>query len=426
MGSQVKNISMSKSRNFQIIILGIIVIIFSGFLAYSMSNQGLIKDWENKVYPGVDVKDVELGGKSKEEASQILNDNFKTKLGEKKLNINVGKKTFSYTYKDLTANYNIDKAVEEALSYGKDKWFFQKGSIIRNNKNYEIDLDLTYDENKTQQIIEEVKKKVNVSPKNARISVNGDKIEVVPDSNGYELNTDGIEEKFKNAINNDIHGETNISLDMKEKKADITKEQLSKISGKMSTFSTNYAVGDRGSNLEIAASLVNGTILMPGQTFSYSDISQKGRGKYSFAGGYVNGKVEQVEAGGICQVCTTLYRAIMRSNIRSVERHNHMMLVGYSEPGLDATVSWGSLDYKFKNTYDFPIYIEGIGGGGTITFNIYGNPNALGGKTYELKSENLGTDAEGNIRAKSYQVTYQNGKEINRELISTDSYKQHS
>lgn len=116
----------------------------------------------------------------------------------------------------------------------------------------------------------------------------------------------------------------------------------------------------------------------------------------------------------------------MRSNIRSVERYNHMMQVGYAEPGLDATVSWGDLDYKFKNTYDFPIYIEGIGGNGTITFNIYGDPNALGGKTYELKSEPLGNDEEGNIKAKSYQVTYQNGNEINRELIATDSYKQHS
>jgi len=171
---------------------------------------------------------------------------------------------------------------------------------------------------------------------------------------------------------------------------------------------------------------VNGTLLMPGEAFSYDTASQKGRGKYTFAGGYVNNKVEQVEAGGICQVCTALYRTVMKANIRSVERHNHGLAVGYSEPGLDATVAWGYLDYKFKNTYDFPIYIEGIGSNGTVTFNIYGDPNALAGNTYELLSENLGTDAEGTTKAKSYQVTYKNGVEIKRELISTDSYAPHS
>lgn len=66
----------------------------------------------------------------------------------------------------------------------------------------------------------------------------------------------------------------------------------------MSTFSTNYAVGDRGSNLEIATSLVNGTILMPGETFSYSDVSQKGRGRYSFAGGYVMVRLNKWKQGG--------------------------------------------------------------------------------------------------------------------------------
>ena len=130
-----------------------------------------------------------------------------------------------------------------------------------------------------------------------------------------------------------------------------------------------------------------------------------------------------MEAGGICQVSSALYRAVMRANIRSVERHNHMMPVGYAELGLDATVAWGYLDYKFKNTYDFPIYIEGIAGNGTVTFNIYGDPAALGGNTYELVSENLGTDAQGNSKAKSYQVTYKNGVEINREYIATDTYK---
>ena len=293
-------------------------------------------------------------------------------------------------------------------------------------KLHKIELIFGYDENKINELEENIEAQVNVQSKDASITIVGGKISITPDVVGYELNKEEFVTTMKASINDNLDEDTNLSFTLKEVKAAKSKEALSSITGKMSTFSTSYAVNDRGTNLEIATSLVNGTLLMPGEEFSYDKASQKGRGRYTTAGGYVNNKVEQVEAGGICQVCTALYRTVMKANIRSVERHNHGLAVGYAEPGLDATVAWGYLDYRFKNTYDFPIYIEGIGGGGTVTFNIYGNPKALSGNTYELKSESLGTDTAGNTKAKSYQVTYKNGVEINKELISTDSYAPHS
>ena len=314
------------------------------------------------------------------------------------------------------------------MSFGKDEGFFKKYSLIKNKDNeiHKIDLIFGYDENKINEIEEKINAKVKVQAKDAGVTITGGKVSITPDVVGYELNKEEFLTKIKENINKDLTKDTSLSFILKEIKSAKSKEVLSSITGKMSTFSTSYAVNDRGTNLEIATSLVNGTILMPGEEFSYDKVSQKGRGRYTTAGGYVNNKVEQVEAGGICQVCTALYRTVMKANIRSVERHNHALAVGYAQPGLDATVAWGYLDYKFKNTYDFPIYIEGIGGGGNVTFNLYGNPNALAGNTYELVAENLGTDAAGNTKAKSYQVTYKNGVEINREPISTDSYAPHT
>ncbi|MDZ5000704.1 vancomycin resistance protein, partial [Clostridium perfringens] len=148
--------------------------------------------------------------------------------------------------------------------------------------------------------------------------------------------------------------------------------------------------------------------------------------------------------GGICQVSTALCRAAMRANLRSTERANHSLTVSYSEPGLDATVAYGFVDYKFKNSYDFPIYIQGYVGGGSVSFNIYGNVEAMEGKTYELvnevhekynpevKYENDSTMDEGTekvvvngmpgYKASSYQITYKNGAEISRDFIATDIY----
>lgn len=418
-----KETTILKNIYFQI--SAVIVVIFSAFLAYVLSTKSFTDKWNEKIYPGVIVEGVDLSDKTKEEAIDILNQEFSNKIGNKKINIYVNGQAFIYTYGDILAFYDVEKSAEDAFNFGKDKGIFTKNSLIKNkdNEKHEIKLEFNYDEEKFGKIKGEVANKVRVQPKNAKISINGGNISISKDVIGYKLDEENFEEKLKSSIDPQINNETNVEYSLVEEKPSITYQDLSKIKNKMSTFSTTYTVGDRGYNLELATSLVNGKVLMPGETFSYSEVSQKGRGKYKNAGGYINGKVEQVEAGGICQVSTTLYRAVMKANIRSTERHNHMMTVSYAEPGLDATVAWGNLDYKFKNPYDFPIYIEGIGGGGRVTFNIYGDIAALEGKTYELVGEELGYDSEGNRKVKSYQVTYKNGKEINREVIATDSYR---
>jgi vancomycin resistance protein YoaR len=423
-----KQEKMSLSKHLYIKIAAIIIIIISALSAVILSVKVSVDKWDEKIYPGVIIGDLDLSGKTKGEAEEAVNDKFSENLSDKKINIKIGDDTFNYTYADLSAGYEIEKIVDEAMSFGKEKGLFEKHSLIKNkdNESYNIDLIFGYDENKINDIEEKINEKVKVQAKDASITINGGKVSIIPDVVGYELDKEAFIAKMKQSINDDLSTDTSIIYNLKEVKAIKTKEVLSSITTKLSTFSTSYAVGTRGTNLEIATSLVNGTLLMPGEEFSYDNVSQKGRGRYTTAGGYVNNKVEQVEAGGICQVCTALYRTVMRANIRSVERYNHALAVGYAQPGLDATVAWGYLDYKFKNTYDFPIYIEGIGGGGNVTFNLYGNPAVLGGNTYELVAESLGTDAAGNTKAKSYQLTYKNGIEINRELVSTDSYAPHT
>ena len=135
----------------------------------------------------------------------------------------------------------------------------------------------------------------------------------------------------------------------------------------------------------------------------------------------------------------------MRANIRSTIRYNHSMMVGYSQPSLDATVFEGDIDYRFVNTYNSPIYIEGYMSGSSIGFNVYGNTSEKGNKTYELVNNVIEkydytteyvddpTLQEGQTRTKlngaagyksqGYLVTYENGVEVNRELISTDVYQ---
>ena len=207
----------------------------------------------------------------------------------------------------------------------------------------------------------------------------------------------------------------------------------------------NNATG-RVNNMKIATNSVNGTLLMPGEEFSYNKaIGQTTpENGYQQAGAYVAGEVVQEYGGGVCNISTILYRAAMRANLKSSLRYNHSMMVSYAEPSLDATVYEGEIDYRFVNTYDFPIYIEGYMTSNTIVFNIYGNKESFGNNTYELVNEviekldytteyvNDNTLAEGSrvttvngmagYRSKAYLVTYSNGVEVSREFISSDYY----
>lgn len=402
----------------------IITLLLSIGGAYLVYGNMLVKEWEGKIYPGVEIEEIDLSGKTKEDAEIKIKEKLLQELSNKKINIKIGDKTFNYTYADIDANFDVEDTVEKVFEYGKDEDFFKKISLIRNkdNEKHNFNMNVCYDENKITEIKDYIKTQVNINKKDAEISISNGQVNVSKEVIGYKLDEENFVSDFKDAINSDLKSKTDLKYELIEDKPAKTYEQLSKVKDRLSTYSTTYTIGDRGFNLELVTKSLNGKVLMPGEEFSYSEFTQSLRGQYKDAGGFINNKVVQVEGGGICQVCTTLYRAVMRANIRSVERHNHSSTVGYAEPGLDATVAWGYLDYKFKNTYDFPIYIEGVGGNGTITFNIYGDKQGLNGCTYDVVAENLGTDAQGYTRANSYFVTYKDGKEINREFIAKDTY----
>ncbi len=226
----------------------------------------------------------------------------------------------------------------------------------------------------------------------------------------------------------------------------IISESLQEINGIISTYTNNYYNDDTGriNNMKLAIEHINGTLLMPGEEFSYNntigETSEK-RG-YKEAHIYVGDKIETEYGGGVCQVSTSLYRAAMRANLKSTRRYNHTMMVSYSKPSLDATVYEGNIDYRFINTYNSPIYIEGYMDNNAITFNIYGNKESMKGKTYDLVNEvieeypykvneiedpslEIGkkiTEINGvnGYKSRGYLITYENGIEVNRELISTD------
>lgn len=440
----------SSKRKIMLAVSAFVVIGVAALATYTLYAKDIVKEWDNKIYPGVTVQGINVGGMTKEEAKVKLTETLEKGIQNKKLTMEIGGKQYELSYSDIIPQYDLDGTIEQAYKFGKENGILKKYMSIKHGENAksEISSGFSYDEEKLKEYEEKLKNSVNQPAKDASLTINQKNIEVKPEIEGKTLNLETLDQKLRENINGDINSTDVVKIDVEATKPRVTKEDLAQIKDVIGTFSTSYATSSPGrcNNIEIATSALNGAIVMPGETFSFNDVvgpRTVERG-YKEAGTYVGNKVEPGIGGGICQVSTTLYRAAMKANLRSVERTNHSMVVGYAQPGLDATVSYGYLDYKFKNTYDFPIYIQGNTYGKVVTYTLYGDSRALNGRTYDMVSEILETippetkvvpDSslpegkeinEGGgttgYKARSYQITYENGVEVNREVIATDNY----
>ena len=131
---------------------------------------------------------------------------------------------------------------------------------------------------------------------------------------------------------------------------------------------------NRKSNVKLSASVCDGIILLPGEVFSYNNTtgSRTADKGYLPAPSYVGGKSTDEVGGGICQTSSTIYYAALNSNLKIVERHNHMFAVGYVPDGMDATVWYGASDFRFENDTDYPIKIVTEYKNSRLTVQIYG------------------------------------------------------
>lgn len=220
----------------------------------------------------------------------------------------------------------------------------------------------------------------------------------------------------------------------------------------LSEFSTSFASSNsnRSTNISLAAAKINGIVLMPGDTFSYNQtVGQRTTSAgFKSAPAYLNGQVVQETGGGICQVSSTLYNAVLYANLEIVERQNHTFKPTYVKPGLDATVSWGGPDFKFKNNRDYPIKIVTDTSGKIVRTYIYGlkkdsdyvvklradylstvYPKTVTNYTSSLAKGVKRTVSGGSSGCKTatYKILYdQSGNYISTEKISSDTYSAHN
>lgn len=433
-------------------VLGVALIAF--LVVYFVMRNAVNKVAADIIWDNIYIETVNVSGmkaKQAKKALQELSEEYKAqkiKLVAEESEVEVLLEELGLRMKD------VDKLVKEAVSYGKKGSVFARYQKLKSLKGKVvepvlIEASFEVDKEAVSKVILEKFSKLEGAAVDATIKrVNGQFV-ISDGKSGVKVD---MEKSLKNI--NDHFGKDwkykgieTINLETTVDEPDITKEQLQQVKDVLGTFTTTFkANNNRGKNVANATSRINGMVLMPGEVMSASDSmgSRNAANGYLEAGSYLNGETVESYGGGVCQVSTTLYNAVILAELEIVERSSHSMIVDYVKPSMDAAISEGVLDLKIKNNTDAPIYIEGITNGGKLTFTVYGKEYRPSTRKVSYISETLSTtdpgkkfvatgdpigtykkavSAHAGIKAKLWKVVTENGAEVSREQFNKSSYK---
>ena len=183
------------------------------------------------------------------------------------------------------------------------------------------------------------------------------------------------------------------------------------------SFSTSSS--NRINNIEVASGHLNNLLIMPGQEVSVSTVikPRTTANGYKSAGAYLNGRTVPAIGGGICQVSSTVYNAVKNAGLTVLERHPHSMPVHYLPLGLDAAISAGTKDLRFRNDYSAPVILQAYTEGKNLIVNCLVWNHDLNGRSFKLWSR-----VTGSLSAKTYFTTYQDGAEVGTEYVGASHY----
>ncbi len=404
---------------------------------------------------GVLIQGMDLSGMNKQEATQAVEQYIEEKLRPVQVTLRTSNNTdVQVTAGDLGICWSNPEILDEALAIGTEGNVIARYKVLKDLKREPVQYELAfaYDINAINQVLTEQCSLYDQPVVNAVLKRENGVFSVVEGQVGYRLDV----ETSIDVINEYMTLEWDlqpclIELDVTEEQPLGSAEELAKVTDLLGSFTTSFSSSgaDRSANVSNGCRLIDGATLYPGQEFStYEAVAPftKQNGYY-MAGSYLNGKVVDSLGGGICQVSTTLYNAVLRAELEVTQRYNHSMIVTYVDPSADAAIAESSgKDFRFVNNLDVPIYIEGIIDGKRITFNIYGQETRSGNRqvTYESKvlevinppgeilyaeaSQPIGYLVKGEsahigYRAQLWKVVTENGVEVERSQVNSSSYK---
>lgn len=398
------------------------------------------------IQQGITVNGISVGGLTPVEAAQKLEDSLPSPaVGVFKLQ-DAGKNGF-IDLSDIDGKYSYLSTAEEASKYvsNKGKIINQLMYVLRLRASpADLAIKINFSESKLADKIKNFEQEWKEPPKKAAVNIVNGKVEIIPEKNGYSLD---FEKTFRDACRALSDGRLYVEAAGQIIKPDIVAADLAGINSLLADYTTTFdsSASNRTHNITIASEVINGTLLKPGQIFSLNQtlgprLSETG---YLKAPVYIEEQLTLDIGGGICQVASTLYNAVLMSDLAVIERFPHPRPVNYVTLGRDATIAGDYLDLKFANNTDSPVYLSSHVESDTITVRIFGagknddrkvwittEKNVIEPKTVVIQDKTL---PEGETRVKDpgkpgyevrvYREVVSNGRLESKTLISTDYYK---
>lgn len=434
-----------KEPNYKIIaIAGVVLIVFITGISLALKGKGsntdiagtetvIESESETEMQKEVQVDGISITGMSKSEAKAAI-------LKEFPWSMTVEYDSDQYKVTDLMAE-KVDALLDEIYKDGSDP-----------QESYTLD---------TSGLDEKVKAeaaacgaKWDKKAKNGSIDkfdAASGKFVFAGEENGFAIDQDKLAADISQALK-DKKFDAKITATGSDVAPEISAASAKEKYKTISSFTTNTTANqNRNTNVRLAAEAINGTVIKPGQEFSFNGtVGQRTEAKgYKGAAAYNNGEVVQEIGGGVCQVSTTLYNAVFKAGLKISSRRSHTFEPSYVTPGRDATVSWDQPDFKFINNSSTAIGLRASYADQKVTVSVYGIPILEDGITWDLDSkkvEDLGTPnptyeedqtlqpgaevtkskGSAGSRWETYKIVYKNGKEISRELDHKTTYKGHT
>lgn len=409
------------------------------------------KNDNGKILDNVYIGRLDVSGMTEKEAEKALNKQLETEQkGILTLTTSEGKST-SATYEELGISQDAKKLAKKAAAYGKEGGLYKRYREIKKTKKEKcvIPARLTLDKKTAKAALEELCEPLFQQPVNASIRRENGKMVITEGKEGQKVDIDATIQTITKYLNQAWDGgDGSVELTSAVRQPNIQGKDLKEIGDLLGTFQTYYGAAATGSvaNIEAGAAHINGSIVMPGEEFSANAAMEPYTEEegYTTSGSYANGMLVQSMGGGICQVSSTLYNALLFAEVEITERMPHSMLVDYVEPSMDAAIADDVKDLKFVNNYKTPIFLESVLENGYLTFNVYGKETRSSGRTLEFISETLATEEPEGLRfvatdeaagtyrvmsnartgrtAQLWKVVYQDGEEVSRDVVNTSYY----
>ena len=421
--------------------------VYVGTTAYAQDAQNAS---DRTIADNIYIGDIAVGGMTEAQATEAVNDYVKS-LGDTEFTLTVDDKSVVAKASDLGVEWSNPVLVQDAMDVGRTGNLIERYKSKKDLEHENLVYDITYtaDKDKVTQFLEANTADMNQDAINYGLKRENGVFSIVDGQNGVAVDVDKSADEIVSYIE-DTWSQSDASIELT---ADVvepegTKEQLARVKDVLGTYTTDFSSSSAGrtQNVRNGASKINGHVIYPGEQFSvYEAVNPfTAENGYELAGSYENGTTVQTYGGGICQVSTTLYNAVIRAELSIDERFCHSMIVSYVQPSMDAAIAGTYKDLKFTNNYDFPVYIEGYTNGGQITFTVYGEETRPADRKVIFESETtsktepetkfVASDAHGigyvntdqnahtGYTAKLWKIVKENGVEVSREPYNNSTY----